>query len=721
MTTTINTLQACAWPRARLVDAIHSTARMLGVRGTESRTPRASAQPSSEIVSVFVDLPDLANDVGLHAEQLDLPAANPLIAVRLAAPMLIDRGAEHGFLLVVGANDRRIVLLGPNGRTRIPAAVFDRALSAMSGADAGVFDPNAAFGAPPASFDFIPSTRRAAVQRILLAPQLIGRPLAQAWALRARSVGVRQELRAANIGRRIAGIFAAYLVQLGLFLAIWRQVGTRTFDNHGARGVGWGIFFALLGAWAIVQLSASAGISRLALDVGAVVRTALVRGALRLDPTRMRNAGVGQLLGRALDAEVLDALALGGGVEAAAGACELILGIVVLVLAATPVWSIAIVACVVYALFALTRLHARRLSVWGDTRRALTHDLVERMVGHRTVLIQDRPDRTATADQAALRGYDAQTVSLDRAEVFLGVGVARAFLLASLLALMPVVVGAQHADVAGAAVAMTVGGIWLAYGALRRLGVALPTLSLARESWRHIAPLVGATEPDTAPDTSASTRTTPADEPSADAVVPLIQATAVSFRYAGRGDSVLRNVDLAIGGGERILIEGASGGGKSTLAALLTGMKVPSQGRLQLNGADQNALGLARWRHAVAGAPQFHDNHVLGTDLLFNLLMGRRWPPRIEDIVAAERVCRALGLQPLLDRMPAGLQQMVGETGWQLSHGERSRVFIARSLLQSLSARVLDESFAALDPQTLDDVLTTVLSHPEALIVIAHP
>lgn len=49
--------------------------------------------------------------------------------------------------------------------------------------------------------------------------------------------------------------------------------------------------------------------------------------------------------------------------------------------------------------------------------------------------------------------------------------------------------------------------------------------------------------------------------------------------------------------------------------------------------------------------------------------------------------------------MPAGLQQILGETGWQLSHGERSRLFIARALLQGPDVMVLDESFGALDPE----------------------
>ena len=87
----------------------------------------------------------------------------------------------------------------------------------------------------------------------------------------------------------------------------------------------------------------------------------------------------------------------------------------------------------------------------------------------------------------------------------------------------------------------------------------------------------------------------------------------------------------------------------------------------------------------------------------------------------AEAVCRELGLGPLLDRMPAGLGQMVGETGWQLSHGERSRLFIARALLQSSDLLLLDESFAALDPPTLDHAMTCVLRRARALLIIAHP
>ncbi len=89
--------------------------------------------------------------------------------------------------------------------------------------------------------------------------------------------------------------------------------------------------------------------------------------------------------------------------------------------------------------------------------------------------------------------------------------------------------------------------------------------------------------------------------------------------------------------------------------------------------------------------------------------MGRRWPALPEDMEAAEALCRELGLDELLDRMPAGMLQIVGDTGWRLSHGERSRLFVARALLQGADLVMLDESFAAIDSGMLASVVSSRL------------
>jgi ABC-type multidrug transport system fused ATPase/permease subunit len=140
-----------------------------------------------------------------------------------------------------------------------------------------------------------------------------------------------------------------------------------------------------------------------------------------------------------------------------------------------------------------------------------------------------------------------------------------------------------------------------------------------------------------------------------------------------------------------------------------------------LSGHTQQTLGILEWRRRVVVVPQFHENYIFTGTLAFNLLMGRRWPPTSGDMMEAESLCRELGLGNLLDRMPAGLEQMVGESGWRLSHGERSRVYVARALLQNADLLILDESFGALDAESLQQTLDCVQRRVPSLVVIAHP
>ncbi|HEU4532700.1 MAG TPA: ATP-binding cassette domain-containing protein [Polyangiaceae bacterium] len=243
------------------------------------------------------------------------------------------------------------------------------------------------------------------------------------------------------------------------------------------------------------------------------------------------------------------------------------------------------------------------------------------------------------------------------------------------------------------------------------------------------APLVASAEPAPASPAAAGELAQAAGKPSPDgeAAGPqghgrrLLEAREVVFRHHERGLPVLRGVSLRVAPGDRMLLEGPSGGGKSTLSAVLAGLRQPESGLLLLGGLDQRSLGTAAWRRRVVTTPQFHENHVLQNTFAFNLLMGRRWPPSQDDLAEAEGVCRALGLGELLGRMPGGLQQMVGETGWQLSHGEKSRLYIARSLLQGADLLLFDESFGALDPETLGVALRSVLERAPTLLVIAHP
>ncbi|MDX1606593.1 MAG: ATP-binding cassette domain-containing protein, partial [Candidatus Competibacterales bacterium] len=310
-------------------------------------------------------------------------------------------------------------------------------------------------------------------------------------------------------------------------------------------------------------------------------------------------------------------------------------------------------------------------------------------------------------------GYLQLSQTVDGALIRIGGLVQRGWLLLGLLGLTyPLLTGPPSP----ALIAISLGGILLASQAFAQMAIGVESLVGVLSAWRQVGPLF-----------RAATRhaSVPPEEPVTEDDTAghraLLLGRELVFRYRDYGTPVLQGCDLRIARGDRLLLEGPSGGGKSTLAAVLAGLREPTSGLLLLRGLDRRTLGTAAWRRRVVAAPQFHDNYVLTETLAFNLLMGRGWPPTADDLEEAEAVCRELGLGELLERMPSGLQQMVGESGWQLSHGERSRLYIARALLQRAELVVLDESFAALDPVNLERALRCVLRRAPTLLVIAHP
>jgi ATP-binding cassette subfamily B protein len=202
---------------------------------------------------------------------------------------------------------------------------------------------------------------------------------------------------------------------------------------------------------------------------------------------------------------------------------------------------------------------------------------------------------------------------------------------------------------------------------------------------------------------------------------PVIEARELGFCHPSRREPVIRKAGLTVGRNDHVVLVGPSGSGKSTLAALLAGLRRPDSGLLLFRGLDHDTLGSDAWRRGIVLAPQFQENHLLVGPLAYNLLLGRRWPPTSGDLQEAEALCEELGLGPLLGRMPLGLYQPVGESGWQLSHGERSRVFAARAILQKPDLLILDETFAALDPATFARTLRLVVARSAAVMLIAHP
>jgi ATP-binding cassette subfamily B protein len=262
-----------------------------------------------------------------------------------------------------------------------------------------------------------------------------------------------------------------------------------------------------------------------------------------------------------------------------------------------------------------------------------------------------------------------------------------------------------------ARVAVVLGALLLGFQALTTLSAGLWHLVGAGVAWEEVRQLFDAAA-------RGEGAGGPAAPPAAHQAGELLLAEGLVYRYPGREAVVLQDCSLRVKRGDRVLLEGPSGSGKSTLIAVLAGFRMPESGLLRLAGIERRHLDRERWRQRVVAAPQFHENHVILGPLAFNLLLGKRWPPRPEDLVEAEAVTRALGLGELLDRLPSGLQQMVGETGWRLSHGEQSLVFAARALLQHPDLMLLDESLGAVDQVRVRQSLAYLVEKAPALIVI---
>lgn len=707
---------AISWPAGRLGEAIEALGRCGGLepRAAELEPlPAELCDGPGPPLGAWIEA--AAAWLGLEAEPVEAPYAEADRLVRGAGPALLRIPDESGprFLVLLGGDRRRLSLLTPDRCVAsVPVEAVRAALcrAVEEGLEAQVGRLLEETG--------LRGRRRARARRALFRELAGPRRVGGCWLLRPPGAsGLAAQLREVRLPRRLAGLFAAHAGQHGLWLLSWWLLGWMALT--GRFDVGWLLAWQLLLLTLIpLRLLTTALGGRLAIAAGGLVKRRLLVGALRLEPDEIRHLGVGRLLGRVIESGVVEATAIGGGFLALTAAIELVMAGVVLGLGAGGWVHVVLLLGATAATGGLVVSYARRRRRWTDERLDLTDDLVEAMVGHRTRLAQQRRGRWNEGEDRALERYLGASADLDAAGVTLQALMPRFWLIAGLLGLVPAFVAGVRSP---AGLAIGVGGVLLAHRALRGLVEGLDQLAATAIAWGRIQLFwrAAARPEPIGPPGRATSRVEPAAP--GGRVRTLLDARGLVFGYPGRGAPVLRGVDVQIRAGDRLLLEGESGGGKSTLATLLAGGRVPDAGLLLLDGLDLRTLGAGGWRRRVVIAPQFHENHVLMGTFAFNVLMGRAWPPRPADWDEAGRICRALGLGPLLDRMPAGLSQVVGETGWQLSHGEKSRLYLARALLQGADLILLDESFAALDPTTLHRTLAFVLEEAPSVLVIAHP
>ncbi len=689
----MSSTDALRWPEERLAEAL---ATVVG----------AGADPAAAAGAPTVV--EVAAALGLEAEPLAAVPTPEVLGAQEIVLIAVAPECGSGWLLVTGARRGRVKVLGADGSQ---ARLYRSEVEALTGGN--VETPldscwREALAAIHGSGGDAPRRRRS---RALPPPD--GESAAPAYRLRpsgGTALGV--QARQAGVAAPVALLAATHAVQYALWIASWWLIGRGALS--GRLDAGWLAAWALLLATRVPFVAAASRAAGVAVvRASTVLRRRLFTGVLALEPEEVASLGPGRLLGRLLESGSFEVLALTGGVLTLTAAVELVFAAAVLTAGAGGWPHAALLVAWVTALAVVAVRTSTRIDEWTRARLALTDGLVERMVGHLTRLLQQPPDQWHEGEDAAVASCQRTGRRMDRGGAVWLSALRRGWMLVGVAGLVPALL-TRDSDPGPLAVGL--GGVLLASASVSNLAAGLVRLAGARVAWRQSAELRAAGQrTDRGSELPASLAVHPA---AFDSQQAHLEVRGVELRRAGRTRPVVRHLDLTVAAGERWWIRGAPGSGRSSLAAVLLGMLQPDQGELVIAGLDLATLGPDRWRWWVAGQPAAEQDHLLGGSMAFNLLLGRGWPPTASDLGDAERVCRELGLGSVLDRMPSGLFTQVGDTGWQLSHGERARVLLARALLRSGRFLVLDGPLVGLDPVTRSTVIRRLGRDPRAVVLL---
>jgi len=193
-----------------------------------------------------------------------------------------------------------------------------------------------------------------------------------------------------------------------------------------------------------------------------------------------------------------------------------------------------------------------------------------------------------------------------------------------------------------------------------------------------------------------------------------VELEGVSFCYPD-GHVVFRGLNLSLECGQRVGLVGPSGGGKSTLFALMQRFYDPREGRILIDGQDIARVTQESLRAAIAVVPQ--DLSLFHRSALENIRYGRTDATDVEVFEAA-----VLARCDFIDALPHGFATIVGDRGVKLSGGQRQRIAIARAFLKDAPLLLLDEATSALDSESEEAIQEALarLMCGRTVIAIAH-
>ena len=706
----IDELQPFTWPASQLNEAIVALAEKSGFL-SETKELNMSSPKISENDTQALNkwMRSAATWLGLEAEFVTTGYTEVEQLLRSGGPALFRLPAgsasdERRFLLLLSGGLRQLSIVSPDLSVRRikPLLVRDALCYALD-------EPLLAEVEEFLGQMKMPQKRLPRARLAVLRARLSDTEIGDSWLLRLSPSGsLWKQARYANLPFYILlSIFGQAIEAIALYV-VMGLVGFSALQGHiewawlllGLLILFTAMPFLLIKIWAEKIF---------ALKFGQILKKRLFYGVLRLKPNEVQLQGEGQFLAWVFESERLE--------EANAIALPLVLGAtvsllitaVVLTMGAGGIWHGLLLLSWLLLTGVISWRAIQTYFIQSQYYNGLTSYFVEGIEGHQTRLVQERDwyDR----DDQALTHYLTLSKKDDLNRTWLLYFIPYGWLAIGTLGVVHTFIFEPSAFVP---LGISFFGILMSFQFFDQLVWNMTNIARAVAAWKMIRPVFQAAvrPPPKGRKIMAMKRAQEGQQ--------ILEARSLSFRYQ-TGKAILSECNLQIYVGDRLLLEGPSGGGKSTLASLLIGLLNPKSGLLLLRGLDWPTIGEEAWRQRIVGAPQFHENHILNASFAFNLLMGSNWPPTEEKLSEAEAICRELGLGELLDRMPQGIHQPIGEEGWVLSHGERSRLYIVRTLLQNADLIILDESFGALDPENMEIALRTVLRRAPTLLVIAHP
>lgn len=190
----------------------------------------------------------------------------------------------------------------------------------------------------------------------------------------------------------------------------------------------------------------------------------------------------------------------------------------------------------------------------------------------------------------------------------------------------------------------------------------------------------------------------------------------VSFRYPAASKDALHKINLEIRQGEHVAFVGPSGGGKTTLARLIVRFADVSEGTIRIGGTDVRKMNQKELMDNVSFV--FQDSKLLKMSIYENVRMGKKDATR-EEVLEALKNAQC---EDIIEKLPEGIDTVIGSKGTYLSGGEAQRISIARAMLKNAPILILDEATAFADPDNEAKVQAAFsrLSQGKTVIMIAH-